>query len=262
MLAGIRTALAILAIAAFSPSARASVITTSFITDAGQSASASALFVLSSGTLTLTLTDTTANPISDASNLAEISFAISGLTGLGGSTVGMAGGSTITGITAGGTGTVGTFNGPSPWNLSYGSAGWQGGAAFDLFAPGPGGPDKVCSKGNDAAPFSIIGGSNGSYTPPGKTKIGSANAFDTGCDGTMFYGSATFTLLIPGLTSTSTISNVVFGFGPDSANSPDGDDFSPGTGGSTATPEPSTLALMGSGLLALGFVRRKKFGRV
>ncbi len=115
------------------------------------------------------------------------------------------------------------------------------------------------------APYSIVGApsNNGTYTGAGRTSIGSANEIGSGCDETMFYESATFLLTINGLTATNfdSLSTVAFGFGPDAPGSPDRDDWSIGTPISTTTsttPEPASMALMGTGLVAIALARRAK----
>jgi hypothetical protein len=149
---------------------------------------------------------------------------------------------------------------------------WGGSNAFDLSAYIPTGVS-TCTSGHPVN-YSIVGqpSSNGTYTDNETgTTLGSANRLNTGCDGTMFYESATFTLSIAGLNATNfaTLSNVVFGFGPDSPNNPDGDDYSTGVicttcggsgGGSTGStiPEPASIVLLGSILAVISTTLRKK----
>ncbi len=95
------SSLAILAMAACFPVAQADTLSfgTSFLTDANQPASATADFTyVGPNTLSITLTDTTKNPISDAPNLAEIGFAFSGLTSLNGSSATGASGQVVSGL--------------------------------------------------------------------------------------------------------------------------------------------------------------------
>jgi hypothetical protein len=252
--------LAILAITAGIPAVQANSLTyyTSFLTDANQPASATAVFDYTGGTtFTVTLTDTTVNPISDAPNLAEISFTMNGLSG-GSATA--ASGSTVSGITNNVTPTTGTYSGSgSPWTLSSGTSGWwtqlYSGSAetYDLYAPA-GTTTPPCLM--NTAPYSIVGSpsGNGTYTG-GSGPIGSANFLNSGCDGTMFYESATFTISIPTLTGAdfASLSNVGFGFGPDSANNPDMDDVHKGV----LAPEPTSITLIGLGLCGIALLRRR-----
>lgn len=246
-------------------------------TDACQPASASATFYYSGSgnTLTVTLMNKTLNQISDASNLDEIAFTIGGLTS--GSATG-ASGNTIPSITFGtaptqSAYTSGTSN--APWALSYGSlnGAWGNspgytGSAFDLYASGSQtnlGHGSGCVGDHTIVPYSIVG--TPSSTAPtetgrGAAQIGSANFLDkSACESTMFDDSATFTLTITGLNATNfaQLGNVEFGFGPDSPNNPDGDDWTAGTPEVTPpVPEPSSLLLLGTGILgAAGMLRRR-----
>lgn len=246
---------------------------TSFLTDASQPASATALFSYSGSgnTMTLTLTDTTSNPISDAPNLADISFVLPSLTS---GSVGNASGTTITGNTAGTTGTLGSYNGASPWTFTYQNGGWaagnSGGATgpnsyFDLYAN-----SNVSAATHNTTSYSIVGapGAGGIYTG-GSGAIGSANTIGSSNDGAQFDQTATFQLTIAGLNSTNfaQLTNVKFGFGPDGVNTPDADDISAGVFGSYcancgggpngSVPEPSSMALIGVGLSGLAVVGRK-----
>jgi hypothetical protein len=63
--------------------------------------------------------------------------------------------------------------------------------------------------------------------------------------------SATFTLNITGVTTNTTVSNVLFSFGTVSGNNV------PGGGNNSTVPEPVSLSLVGGGLLALGLLRKR-----
>src|SRR5579871_2464255 len=139
--------------------------TTSFLTDGGQAASATALFTfITNGQLTVTLTDTTVNPVTDAPNLAETAFTINGLNN---GSVSFASGQTITNIQKNTSGTVSSFSGASPWALTAGPN-WAGNG-FDLYATG------ASMANHNTAQYGIVGApsGNGTYTevlPAGVTQ--------------------------------------------------------------------------------------------
>jgi hypothetical protein len=265
----ISTALGALALAC-APAVQAATVltfTSSFLTDKNQPFSGNAVFTYTGlGTMTLKLTDTTVNPVSDGPNLADLSFVIAGLTA--GSVTG-AQGSTVTGIQLGVVPTIGSYSGASPWQLTNATSGWwtqvyTGNAAtFDLSAKDTttGGPAGTCGS---AAQYSIVGspGANGTYTNPNnlkQTDIGSANFIASGCDDPMFYKSATFNLSITGLNATNfnTITKVAFGLGPDAPNKPDKDDVGGGVFTPTVVPEPASWAMMLIGFGGIGAMMRR-----
>lgn len=264
--------LAILAMAACLPAAQADTLNfaTSFLTDANQPASATASFTyLGPNSVSVTLTDTTKNPMSDAPNLAEIGFSFSGLTGLNGSSATGATGTVVSGLANNTALTLNPYTGGgSPWALSYQSSGWWGAAGYELGLVPPATKAPAGCLAN-TVPYSIVGAprSNGTYSglPAGSpnSTIGSANAIGNGCDGDMFYQSATFMLTITGLNATNfdSLSTVAFGFGPDAPGKPDGDDWAVGYPTSittSTTPEPASMVLMGAGLIGIALLRRSK----
>jgi hypothetical protein len=262
------TALGALTLAC-APAAQAATVltfTSSFLTDAYQPFSGNAVFTYTGpGAMTVTLTDTTLNPVSDAPNIADLSFVIPGLTT--GSVTG-ASGKTITGIVNGAAPTLANYSGASPWMLTNATTGWwtqvYAGTAhtFDLYAPASVGGPKGCAP--NTAPYSVVGSpsSNGTYTNPNNLKagapIGSANLLTSGCDGAMFYQSVTFNLSVTGLTATNfaQITNVAFGLGPDAANKPDKDDVGAGVFKPTVVPEPAAWAMFLIGFGGIGLMMR------
>ena len=241
--------------------------TTSFLTDANQPASATAVLTYdpsSPNQLTLTLTDTTINPISDAPNLADFSFTLPTFTSISDAT---AFGQTISSIVFNHNpaGTLGNYSGNSPWTATTANNGWWGGyQAYDIYAPQV---NTGCTPGPqcNTAPHSIVGApsANGEYVESGNPSIGSANLLNSTADRTMFYQSATFVLTFSSNLTTAQINGlassvVKFGFGPDGINTPDTDDISAGVyQGATATPEPASLMLTAGGLGLAALLRRR-----
>ena len=197
---------------------------------------ASATFALVNGNqLQITLTDNLANPKSVGQLISDLQFSISGVTGLSLSSM------SSTGITINGNHTPttdGTVN-----------SGWiEGvfGSGFLLCV--------ICAPSfpKDAAPAELIIGP-GPYTNANGSIAGNSphNPF--------LYQTATFTLSGTGITSSTSVSNVVFSFGTQFGSDVTG---TPGGGGVTLgagpVPEPgsATLAAGAFGILALVLRRR------
>jgi len=196
----------------------------------GNPVSASANITTGAGTMTITLNNLLVNPTTVAQNLSDFSFVLSGTTSLG--SLGTNTGQEIT-VAANGTaitgGTVATG-----WIFSSPSAGSY---LLDVLGAGGAGPEHT-----------IIGlpGAGGIYT--------NANGSIAGNDphNPFLNQSATFTLNINGVTTNTTVSNVLFSFGTVSGNNV------PGGGNNNSTvPEPVSLSLVGGGLLALGLLRKR-----
>ena len=99
---------------------------------------------------------------------------------------------------------------------------------------------------------------------PSQTIIGSVsnapNASITGNHNPYLNGSATFSFTIAGVTSATTVSNGIFSFGTDAGDNISGCVVGGPSCHSSTVPEPVTSALVGSGLIALFFVRRRVRG--
>jgi len=225
----------VLAIATFAVialgSATASADTVTFSTAAGatnstgQPVSASVTFTVSpSGTLTITLTNTLVNPTSVGQNISDLSFQAGTLTG----TLTGSSGSLIN-VAANGTfSSAGTAN-PTGWALA------SSGGSFHLTVLGT----------STAPARTIIGapGAGGIYSNANASIAGN------GPHNPFLNQTATFTLSIPGLTSVTQLSNISFSFG-----TTPGDNV-PVTG----APEPATMLLLGTGLLGVAGVVRRRY---
>lgn len=195
----------------------------------GNPVSASANITTANGTMTITLNNLLVNPTTVAQNLSDFSFVLSGTTSLG--SLGTNTGQEIT-VAANGTATTGSTV-ATGWIFSSPSAGTY---LLDALGAGGAGPEHT-----------ILGapGAGGIYT--------NANGSIAGNDphNPFLNQSATFTLNISGVTTSTTVSNVLFSFGTVSGNNV------PGGGNNSTVPEPVSLSLVGGGLLALGLLRKR-----
>jgi hypothetical protein len=186
----------------------------------------------SGGNVTVEVTNTLPNPISRSQTVSGIILVFSDGTTSG--TITSSSGNLIN-IATDGTVT----------SLGPGSTGWKIEAA--------GGGLAICTicvnTGNAFAPPShlLIGAPDGSgvYSAANPSITGN----NPGPPDPWLQGTATFNLNLPGLSPGATITNVIFLFGTDSEQVP-----------GVLIPEPSTLALVGTGLLAIGrkLHRRRK----
>jgi len=199
-------------------------------------------------TLVNTLSPVNASTLNGLSQLlSEISFSIAGASFVGPTTQGNAGTGGTNLVTVSGAGVVNTNPGGSGNAWTYGLN--NGSFGVPLGQPTPVG-----------FLLSTLVGSNKSLITP---TIGAGNTFcASSCDGISggngqpFYnGSAAFSLALTGLTDTSVVSNVRFGFGTQPSGSSGGEPDLPGV------PIPAAVWLFGSGLLGLiGIARRRQSG--
>jgi hypothetical protein len=207
-------------------------VTPTGATTGGGPVDASAQFTTGAGSLTITLTNLQANITDVAQALSDLLFTVHSASGasLGMTTaiVGTAPQGTVT-VASGGSYTTGTTS----------SDGWQATGSSNSFLL-----NDLCGSGCSGPADLIIGGPGAGnlYTNANGSIAGapSHNPF--------LFESALFTLNIPGLTASDTISAATFSFGTTA-----GIDV-PGIPGSTV-PEPASLLLLGSGLIGAG-VRR------
>jgi hypothetical protein len=208
-------------------------VTGSGATAGGQPVSASAVITIGAGgNVTVTLTNNFSNPTSR-------SQAVSGFIII------FSDGSTSGTITSSSSNLININSDGTITNLGSGSTGWKtetssGGLSICTICP---------NTGNAFAPPShlLIGppGSGGTYSAANASITGT----NPGSPDPWLQTAATFNLNIPGLSPGATVVGVIFLFGTDSEQVP-----------GVFIPEPGTLALVGSGLLAIGrqWRRRRK----
>jgi hypothetical protein len=194
------------------------------------SLSAQAVFTPGSGSLALTVTNLLTAETSIGQSVSDISFSISGVTGNASYTGGSANAISISGSGVTSTSPASPASAGFGWGLS------TSGTTITLEGAG---------SLHQGKPVDLIVGS-GPYGANGKTNTGGFDAHDPSLQ-----DSATFDLSIPGVTSGSIISNVIFSFGtgPDTylPGTPSSPGPSPGPG-PTPVPEPASIFLVGTAL--------------
>lgn len=201
-------------------------------TTSGGAVSASATFTTSPGQLDVTLNDLLPNPTDVAQLLSGLDFSISGftsgsLTSSSGTEISVSGTGTWSLGTTGATGWALTSSGFELCVICSGTSGLTTSGPAHLII----GPPATGDGMYDAANGSIAG--NGPHNP-------------------FLNQMATFDISIPELLATDSVSSATFRFGTTY-----GQDTVPGTG-TSEVPEPGTLALLGAGLAALAFARRRR----
>ena len=203
-----------------------------YITPSGSSGgdgpvNAEAFFSISGGTLTVTLDNLLQDPTAAGQLISGIKFNISGATGTGT----FAGAGNVSTISAGGSYTAGTPSTLGQWEeLRSGST-----FTLDVFSGGK--PQQM-----------IIGPDSHGGFNPALGSYDNANSSITGHQPSVL-GSATFTLTIPGITSGSTLSGIVFNFGTSSGEVSVNGQIVPDNG--------MTLALLGMALTSLLLFQRR-----
>jgi hypothetical protein len=154
---------------------------------------ATATITLGAGTVTVVLTNLEGNPTGDAQLISALSFKVSGATGSG--TLATTNSGALTNIGSGGTYTAGV------------------GSTLPLWLPKETGTSINLTVLTAPVAELIIGpDSKGNFNPALGGLYSAANPSITNHQPVML-GTATFTITVPGVTPTSTLSNVVFQFG-------------------------------------------------
>jgi hypothetical protein len=183
----------------------------------GGSVDAQAVFTFGTNEVEITLTNLFKNPTADSQLISALTFDVSGVTGSGSLTTTNSG--KISTISAGGSFTAGVSDSLTRWDAS------KSGTSIDLTTLSGGKPNRL-----------IIGPDDNGGFDPTTGKYTKANSSIIQHNPSVL-GSATFDITIAGVTSSSSLSNVVFQFGTTAgSNLVDGVKLS-------SVPEPSSIVM-------------------
>jgi len=206
-------------------------------TTGGGLVDAEASFTLSNDSITLTLTNLFQNPRAVSQLISALTFTVSGASGP--SSLNTSNSGDISTINSDGTYTTGAPDSLASWTAS------KAGTSINLTTLGAGTPNILIIGPDDAGGFTHLG----FYDNANKSITGDSH-------NPSVLGSATFTITIPGVTSSSTLSGVTFQFGTDA-----GRNLVAGVPTTIAVPEPATLTMLGIGIACMagyGWRRRKQ----
>jgi hypothetical protein len=206
-------------------------------TAGGGSVSATALVTTGAGTVSITLNNLQTNPTDVAQLISDFDFVLSNNATVG--TLTSSTGPQIT-VNGGGTFTLGVGTPSTGWGLNNNIGG-----GLQLDALGFIGPAGLIIGLPGGATYSNANGSiagNGPHNP-------------------FINQTATFQIAVTGVTASTTVTSGTFSFGTTAGVNVAGCVAGTVNCGASTVPEPVSLALTGSGLLGLYFIRRRSTSR-